>query len=304
MKMITDQQVADVLTMREAIDALRSAFIQFGTGSGAVLARGRANSEFEGRTSSISSMGAVLPSADVLGVKVYSTINGQFNFVVNLFSATTGEFLVTMQANALTRLRTAAATAIATEKFVKKEASILAIFGAGVQAKAHIEALLLVHAFTQIVICARSNALAFANEIAKEFKVDTLVADANTAASMADVIVTCTRSTEALFDGNLVRAGCFVAAVGSSKPVSREIDDVLLARAARIVVEWIPAAKMESGEFVQAASGVLQDDKVIELGKALVNKVARNDDDIVIYKSVGIGLEDIAIAKLIADKIV
>lgn len=303
MIMISDEQVAAAFTMGEAKEALRHAFTQFADGTGAILARGRASAELDGRIITISAMGAVLPGTDVLGAKVYSTVNGQFNFLVNLFSASTGAWLASVQANELTRMRTAAATALAAEIFVRGDAKTLAIFGAGVQAQAHVEAMLMQHTFTQVLVCARSQAAAFAASIAEKYQIDARAVDAITAASTADVIITCTRSNEALFDGNLVKAGCFVAAVGSSKPVAREIDDALLSRAARIVVEWLPAAKAEAGEFVQAAAGVLQEEKIMELGKVMVTNLARKQDDIVIYKSVGIGLEDIALAKFIFDKL-
>ena len=303
MKFITDAQVAEVFTMREAIEAMRSAFTQFGHGAGAVLARGRANAQFNGNTSTISAMGAALPGSDVLGTKVYSTVNGKFNFVINLFSATSGAPTAVFEANELTRLRTAAATALATEKLARKDARVLAIFGSGTQARAHVEALLLVHEFDQVLVCARGNAEEFAHWIETELHIKTQIVDASTAAANADVIVTCTRSNEALFDGNLVQAGSFIAAVGSSKPVARELDDALLARAATIFVEWIPAAKAEAGELVRAAAGIITDDKIKELGQFIADESPRNADDILIYKSVGIGLEDIAIAKLIFDKL-
>lgn len=303
MKFITDVQVADVFTMREAIDAMRIAFTQFGQGAGAVLARGRANAMLNGNTATISAMGAALPGSDVLGTKVYSTVNGKFNFVITLFSASTGVPTATLEANELTRLRTAAATALATENLARKDARILAIFGSGTQAKAHIEALLLIHNFAQILVCARSHAEEFAASIQAKYRVKAQAVDASTAASNADVIVTCTRSSEALFDGRLVKPGTFIAAVGSSKPVARELDDALLAKAATIFVEWIPAAKSEAGEFVRAATGIITDDKLMELGQFIAQANARNADDILIYKSVGIGLEDIALAKLIFDKL-
>lgn len=303
MKFITDAQVAQVFTMREAIEAMRTAFSQFGKGEGAVLARGRANAELNGRTSTISAMGAALPGSDVLGTKVYSTVNGKFNFVINLFSASSGELIALFEANELTRLRTAAATALAVENLVREDARILAIFGSGTQAKAHIEALLLVHDFEQILVCARSHAEEFAIAIEQKYKIKTKAVDASTAASSADVIVTCTRSNDALFDGNIVKPGALVAAVGSSKPTARELDDALLARAAGIFVEWIPAARAEAGEFVRAAPGVINDEKIKELGQYIAHPSPRVAGDILIYKSVGIGLEDIAIAKLIFDKI-
>lgn len=303
MKFITDVQVAEVFTMHEAIEAMRTAFTQFGNGAGAVLARGRANADLNGKTSTISAMGAALPGSDVLGTKVYSTVNGKFNFVINLFSATTGVPIAIFEANELTRLRTAAATALATEKLAREDARILAIFGSGTQARAHIEALLLVHNFEQILVCARSHAKEFSDWIEATYNVNTMVVDASTAASNAHVIVTCTRSNEPLFDGNLVQPGTFIAAVGSSKPIARELDDALLSKAATIFVEWIPAVKTEAGEFVRAAAGIITDNKVKELGQFMAQGSARNADDILIYKSVGIGLEDIAIAKLIFDKL-
>jgi ornithine cyclodeaminase len=303
MKFITDIQVAEVFTMREAIEAMRSAFTQFGNGAGAVLARGRANAELNGKTCTMSAMGAALPGSDVLGTKVYSTVNGQFNFIINLFSSTTGKPIATFEANELTRLRTAAATALATEKLVRKDARILAIFGSGTQARAHIEALLLIHNFDQILVCARSNAKEFSEWIETTHNVNTMVVDAATAAANAHVIVTCTRANDPLFDGNLVQPGTFIAAVGSSKPIARELDDALLSKAATIFVEWMPAAKAEAGEFVRAAAGVITDEKVKELGQFIAQASPRNVDDILIYKSVGIGLEDIAIAKLIFDKL-
>ena len=303
MRFITDSEVAEVFTMREAIEAMRAAFTQFGNGAGAVLARGRANAEFDGRNTTMSAMGAALPGSDVLGTKVYSTVNGQFNFIINLFSATTGAPTAIFEANELTRLRTAAATALATEKLARKDARILAIFGSGTQARAHIEALLLVHNFDQVLVCARSHAEEFSAWIKTQYKVKATAVDASTAVANAHVIVTCTRANEPLFDGNLVQPGTFIAAVGSSKPIARELDDVLLSKAATIYVEWIPAAKAEAGEFVRAAAGVITEAKIQELGQFIAQACPRNADDILIYKSVGIGLEDIAIAKLIFDKL-
>ena len=104
---------------------------------------------------------------------------------------------------------------------------------------------------------------------------------------------------------NLARAGAFVAAVGSSKPAARELDDALLARADLIVVEWLPAAQSEAGEFVRAAPGTIDPARVTELGKLLVRGSAfeRRPRDVIVYKSVGVGLEDVAMAKLAYDRL-
>ncbi|MDN3919440.1 ornithine cyclodeaminase family protein [Roseateles violae] len=294
MQLITEAQVRATLTLDAAVQALRQAFLQQGQGLASVLARGRAAATLDGRALMVSAMGAVLP--EVLGTKVYSTLNGQFQFVITLFCSKTGAPLATLEANELTRLRTAAATAVAAEALALPESKTLAIFGAGTQARAHAQALLPLRKFERVLVCARSGAGEFAAELAATHGLPAQAVDAQTAASQAEVIATCTRATEPLFDGAWVKPGSFVAAVGSSKPVARELDDALLARAALIAVEWKPAAEGEAGEFKRAAAGVIDPARVAELGALLAAPRPRGERDIVVYKSVGIGLEDVAIA--------
>ena len=295
MLLITEAQVAQALSQapRAAIhSALRQAFVQLAEGRAAVLARGRAGATaVDGAALMVSAMGAVLD--DVLGTKVYSTRNGQFQFVITLFDSASGAPLATLEANELTRLRTAATTALAVDALAAPDARVLALFGAGTQARAHAQALRGLRRFERVLVCARSGGEAFAAEIGAE------LVDAASAAAQADVIVTCTRASEPLFDGALVRPGALVAAVGSSKPAARELDDALLARAAAIVVEWLPAARAEAGELVRAAPGVIVPERLIELGSLLAAPRPHDPQAITVYKSVGIGLEDVALARLV-----
>jgi ornithine cyclodeaminase len=304
MRLITDEDVAALLSMREAIDAMAVAFEQFGNGAGAVAPRVRAAAEHRQQSAAIATMGAALPASGVLGAKVYSTVGGRFNFVIVLFSALTGEPLATIEANEITRFRTAAASAVAARRLAPRGARTLAIFGTGVQARAHAEALLLSHPYERVLVAGRASAPEFADWVRTELGVEASAVDAASAAAEADVIVTATRASEPLFDGARVRAGAFVAAVGSSKPAARELDDALLARADLIVVEWLPAAQAEAGEFVRAAPGTIDAARVVELGKLLVGGTAyeRRSGDIVVYKSVGIGLEDVALAHRVYER--
>jgi ornithine cyclodeaminase len=304
MRLITDADVTSLLTMREAIAAMAAAFEQFGNGAGAVAPRVRAMAQHRQHAVAIAAMGAALPAAGVLGAKVYSTIEGQFRFVIVLFSAVSGEPLAAIDANELTRFRTAAATAVAAQRLAARDAQTLAIFGTGVQAHAHAEALLLTRPFTRVLVAGRARAPEFADWVQTEFGVTARAVDAAEAAAEADVIVTATRATEPLFDGTQVKRGAFIAAVGSSKPTARELDDILLTRAELIVVEWLPAAQAEAGEFVRAAPGTFDPARVTELGKLLVKGTPyeRRAGDIVIYKSVGIGLEDVALAHLVYER--
>jgi ornithine cyclodeaminase len=306
MQLITEAQVAATLQPDAARQALHAAFAQLGRGQAQVLARHRATATQGGAALAISAMGAILDADGelpaVLGTKVYSARNGKYNFLVSLFSAETGEAVATLEANEFTRLRTAAASAVAADLLALPDARTLAVFGAGIQARAHAEALVRVRRFERVLVCARSGAEAFAAELQAALGLPVQAVDAATAARQADVIATATRSSTPLFDGALVKPGAFVAAVGSSTPAARELDDTLLARAALIAVEWHTAAQQEAGDLVQAGSGVLTE-RVVELGELIVSPRPRGAADIVVYKSVGIGLEDVALARLVAHRL-
>jgi ornithine cyclodeaminase len=305
MRLITDSEVAEVITMRDSIGAMAAAFEQFGNGAGSIAPRVRATAEHGTQSTAIATMGAALPAAGIVGAKVYATVKGQFNFVIVLFSAVTGEALAAIEANEITKYRTAAASAVAMQRLASRDAKALAIFGCGVQARAHAEAFLLTHPFERALVAGRGSAPEFADWVRTEFGVAAEAVDAATAARGADVICTATRATDPLFDGALAKPGVFVAAVGSSKPAARELDDTLLARADLIVVEWLPAAQSEAGEFVRAAPGTIDPTRVTELGKLLVHGTTfeRRPHDVIVYKSVGIGLEDVALANLVFERV-
>ncbi|MGQ3053644.1 MAG: ornithine cyclodeaminase family protein [Roseateles sp.] len=307
MQLITEAQVAAVLHPDQARAALHAAFAQHGRGQAQVLARHRATTTQGSAALAISAMGAILDADGelpaVLGTKVYSARNGQYDFLVSLFSAATGAALATLQANEFTRLRTAAASAVAADLLALPEARTLAIFGAGIQGRAHAQALCRVRRFERVLVCARSGGEAFAHDIEAQIGIAAKVVDAATAAAEADVIATATRSATPLFDGSLVKPGAFVAAVGSSTKTARELDDTLLGRASMVAVEWLTAAQQEAGDIVLAAAGVIAPERLVELGALIVSPRPRGPQDIVVYKSVGIGLEDVALARLVAHRL-
>lgn len=307
MRLISEADVATVLDPDSAVAALRAAFAQHGRGQAQVLARHRATASRDGASLAISAMGAILDGEGalpaVLGTKVYSARNGRYHFLVSLFSADTGAAIATLEANEFTRLRTAAASAVAADLLALPAVSTLSIFGAGIQAQAHAEALVRVRRFERVLVCARSGGEAFAAGLQRALGLPVSVADAATAAAEGDVIATATRSAVPLFNGALVKPGAFVAAVGSSTRSARELDDTLLGRAAQVVVEWHTAAQQEAGDLVMAAPGVIAPERVVELGEWLVAPRPRGPQDIVVYKSVGIGLEDVALARLVAHRL-
>jgi ornithine cyclodeaminase len=124
-------------------------------------------------------------------------------------------------------------------------------------------------------------------------------AAAEEVAASSDILVTATRSKSALFSGALLRGDAFVAAIGSSLPTTRELDDEALRRARRVIVEWKPQALSEAGDLLLASPDIHVDQKLVELAQVLSEPApAAQHGGIHIYKAVGIGLADVALAGL------
>lgn len=298
---ITDDMVSEAVGIEETQAALTEAFTAFGRGEAAMQERIRT----ETGGIKLSTLGAVIPSQGILGAKVYSTISGQFSFAIMLFSAEDGRPLASLEANAITRLRTAACSVIAARHLARPQARRMALFGTGVQGQAH--ALQMSGAFPleDILIVPFDDPEDMPERLSRQTGANVRFAPATDAVENADIVVTASRATSPLFSGDMLKPGAFVAAVGSSLPHTRELDDTALSRAARIAVEWRPQTLREAGDLVLADSSVALSDKVVELGELLAGTAPgrRTDEEITLYKTVGVGLEDIAIAGLAYRKI-
>lgn len=296
MQHITDSMIEALVSPADAQQVLRDAFARFGEREAAMQERIRT----EAGGVKLSTLGAVIPGQGVAGAKVYTTIKGQFSFVILLFSTDDGRPLASFDAGAITRLRTAACSAIAAQHLARPESRHLALFGAGTQGQAHAVQMATVFGLESIRVCTRNPAPGLAEGLAAQCGAPVRLCTTDEALEGADIVVTASRATTPLFAGDRLPAGCFVAAIGSSLPHTRELDDVALSRATLVAVEWRPQSLREAGELVQAAEGALPEEKIVELAE-LVTGQARGrlgQDDITIYKSVGVGLEDVALAGL------
>ena len=295
---ITDAMVDTLVSADEALTAMRTAFTAFGQGEAAMQARERTDAGGV----KLSTLGAVIPSLGVTGAKVYTTIAGQFNFVILLFSTDTGAPLATMEANAITRLRTAATTVLAAEHLAPAQPQQLFLCGAGVQGVAHAQQLVRRLGLQRIAVFDPYAADDLAARLAHLTGAQvTRVRDTDGVAD-AEIVVTASRSKEPLFAGERIQPGAFVAAIGSSLPHTRELDDAALARASVIAVEWKKQALPEAGDLVLAAPSLNVAQKVVELGELVSGQrparrpQAAAAQNITLYKAVGVGLEDIALA--------
>ncbi len=296
MQHITDEMVDRHVAPEDVQHIMLEAFRSFGQGGATMQQRIRT----EAGGVKLSTLGAVIPEQGVAGAKVYTTIDGQFSFVILLFSTEDGRPLASFDAGAITRLRTAACTVVAARHLARPDARTLALFGAGTQGAAHARQLSAALPLERILLCDPYAPADMPERLSQSCGIPVIPSEAEAAVREADVVVTASRSTTPLFSGAAIKPGAFVAAIGSSLPHTRELDDVALSRASAVVVEWKPQSTREAGDIVLAGQGVLPESKLIELADVVLDRAQprRCDDDIVIYKSVGVGLEDVALAGL------
>lgn len=299
---VNDEMISNSIDIQEAITSLKEAFIAFDHGKAAIQERVRT----ECGGVKLSTLGAVIPDQGYVGAKIYTTISGKFQFVILLFSTTTGAPLAYFDAEAITRIRTAACSVIAAKQLANPKSKKLAILGSGIQGIEHAIQFSRAYELDEISLHSPNLTKARTDQLQERCATPVRMSSIEEAIQEADIIVTASRSTIALFNGKSLPANCFIAAVGSSLPTTRELDDTTLERASIIAVEWKHQTLQEAGDLVLASPQSNVASKIVELGELLSQERYANlstKSGIKIYKSVGIGLEDIAIAGLVYDKI-
>ena len=225
--------------------------------------------------------------------------------VVVLFGVEHGEPLAILDANAITAIRTAAASAVATDALARAGAGDLALLGAGVQARTHLEARAAVRLLRRVRVWSRSRATAeaLAREVAAPAGVTVeVMANAEEAVRGADLVCTTTAAREPVLHGAWLAPGAHVNAVGACFPTTRELDTDAVRRA-RFYTDCRESCLAEAGDFrIPLAEGAIDEAHLRgEIGEVLLGRVAGRDGpgDITVYESLGIALEDLAAAQFI-----
>jgi ornithine cyclodeaminase len=244
-----------------------------------------------------------------LGVKVINVFNGNpakgkdsRQGAVLLFDASTGEPLALMNASAITAIRTAAVSGVATRLLAREGAGDLAIIGSGVQARSHLAAMACVRSIRQARIASRNfeHAQRFAAKMQPlyAFPIEPVKA-IEAALHQADLIVTATSSSEPVVQREWIAPGAHINVVGASQPHAREIDTATIA-AASLFVDRRESTLNESGDYVQAArEGAIGPEHIrAEIGEVLIGAKAgrTRPDEITLFKSLGLAVEDVAAA--------
>jgi ornithine cyclodeaminase/alanine dehydrogenase-like protein (mu-crystallin family) len=224
-----------------------------------------------------------------------------------LFSADELSPELLIDAAALTSLRTASVSALATRHLARSDSRELVVFGAGAQAEAHVQAMFAVRPIERVTVVATSPSSPRARSLVERLSDDGVEIRIGTAeaVSTADIVCTCTTSTTPVFDSGRLAPGAHVNAVGAYRPDMRELDLALLARAV-VVVETLEAAEAEAGDLLAAISaGALPPkDFAHELADVVSGRAGREtDEQITVFKSVGMAGEDLVIARAVADRL-
>ena len=209
--------------------------------------------------------------------------------VIVMFKAETGEPLAVMDGRLITEMRTAAASAVATQRLARADASVLAILGSGVQAGSHLAALRHVRSFKEVRVWSPRNAPAFAERHGVK-----AAATAADAVRGADVVVVAVNATTPVLQGRWLAPGTHVNAIGATRPEWRELDDDLVTTA-RVFVDSREAALRESGDVIAARSEVTEIGAVV----AGTSPGRRSAEELTLFKSVGVAVEDVVAASLV-----
>lgn len=316
MQILSRADVLQAISMREAVEVMKDAFAQ--------LSSGEANAPLRSQISVPAHNGialfmpAHLKKTDALAIKIVTVYNDNpkrglplINAVVVALDAATGRALALMEGSYLTALRTGAGTGAATDFLARRDAHVGLVFGAGVQARTQLRSMAAVRSLERIYVFDMIPGKA--DELIRDVRGMEGVPndlrstnDVAQAVRAADIISCASTSSTPLFDGNDVRSGTHVNAIGSFTPEARETDTTFIKRCAKIVVDAYSGALAEAGDLlIPIEEGAISESTIYgELGEITSGqKQGRTSaDEITFFKSVGNAVQDAAIAQAILER--
>ena len=283
-----ETEVRQLLRVPDLIAAMREVMMEFSAG--------KWHQPLRGILAQHGGFFGVMPaSGESMGIKVVTYYPGNARTalpthmaVVALFDPRTGEPLALMDGRYITEMRTAAVSAVATDALAPRDAKVLTLLGAGVQARSHLEVLPHVREFEEVRVWNRTweRAERFAQEHGiKAMPLEPAVRD-------ADVVVTATSSHEPVLKGEWLKKGAHVNAVGAARPDWRELDDAVMANV--VMVDSYQGARSESGDVI--LSGITP---YAELGEILNGTKSVPATKTTVFKSLGMAVQDVATAQMV-----
>ena len=299
-----------MVSIKEAIQAMESAFVQLSSGDAHVPTRLSLDLPDKNATSLIMPAYAIGNPHYCVKIVSVNYSNPQkglplIHSVVQVFDASEGNQVATFDGESITAIRTAAASGLATDLMAKKDAVICAIFGTGVQAASHLKSIMEVRKIEKFIVFSRNEdtAVKFCNSHSKRIKCEI---GSQETIKEADIICTTTPSKLPLIEFGNIRSGCHLNVIGSHQPMMREVSSDIVIHS-KIIVDQIKACKKEAGDLIiPMEEGEWSFEKVHgELGQVVAGEIParESENEITLFKSVGNAVQDLAMVNLILKKL-
>ena len=300
---LTDAQVREVVTMDAMMDAVEEMHRHYARGE-AILVERRNVVIGEGQ---LALMGGGLTYLGLFGAKTYTTVQGRQQYHVTLYEAATGRLLAFIHANWLGALRTGATTGVAVRHLANPNARVLGMIGTGYQAQTQVLAASRARQLQEVKVFSRrpEPRAAFARQMSQVLGMPVTAVDSSRhAVEGSDIVVCLTTTRDPVLDGSWLEEGSLLVSAGPVTLNSQEVDETSVRRASRVIVDSLEQAPHEAGELVAAVEkGVISWDQVAALPQVVagLSPGRSNATEIIYVKHFGIGVVDIAAAKLAYD---
>jgi alanine dehydrogenase len=296
--LLTESEVRELLTMEMALEAVEDALRKLALEEAENVPRSRTQTDH----TMLHVMSAAAKTLGFAGYKAYASGRKGTTFHVGLYDGKSGALLALMQADYLGQVRTGAASGVATQYMARPDASEVGVFGSGKQARTQLIAICKVRRVrrAQVYSPNEENRTRFAREMSVVCGTEVQpVPRPEMAAEDKDIIITATNSREPVLNGHWIVEGTHLNVIGSNFLGKAEIDAVAVRRCESIVVDSKDQARLEAGDFVQPLEdGSIHWADIHELGQVIVGRYTgrAHPQDVTLFKSLGIAIEDVAVA--------
>ena len=297
--LLTETDVKAILTMPMALEAVETSFRRLADGSAVSHSRQRLRLTGKGF---LHYMAASDATGGYLGLKIYTVSPSGARFLVPLFSGQSGDMVALIEANYLGQMRTGAASGVATRVMARQDARSAGIIGTGLQARTQLEAVALARKLERVRAFGRSaeRREQFSRDMTQRIGVPVQpVPSAEEAVRGADILITSTNTTNPVVEGRWLERGMHINAIGSNFPDRRELDAEAIGRAGVIAADSVEQSKIEAGDLIQLYGQDASRWKAVhELSDMVAGKIPgrTGPDQITLFKSNGIAIEDIVVA--------
>ena len=302
--LLGDAEVDRVMSMADCVEVMEDAFQQAGQGD----TWNRPRSRIRLPRGFHHLMAASVLGSGVFGLKTYTSFRAGTRFLILLYDSATGDLLSLVQGARCSLLRTSAVSAVATRHMARENAATVGIIGTGFQGRGQLEGVCAVRNIKSVKAYDRfpESASKFCEEMSEKLDLEFRQAEsAEECVRGSDIVITMTTTRRPVLLGEWLEPGMHVNAAGSNHWIRQEVDDNVIRRSDRIVVDSLDDAKIEAGDLLYSIErGVVRWDQIHDLASVVAGRVSgrKSDEEITLFESQGIAVSDVAAAAYVYRK--